>query len=65
MTVIALEYRERPKAIKTARQDHKCWKCGATIKRGDKFAMCLDYGTLRSYPTCLKCYTEYKPEDYR
>jgi len=65
MSVIALEYREPPKGTKTARRDHKCWKCGTTIKEGDKFAMCLDYGTFRSYPTCLKCYMEYKPEDYQ
>lgn len=65
MSVTALEFREPPKAIKIARRNHKCWKCGTTIKEGDKFAMCLDYGTFRSYPTCLRCYMEYKPEDYR
>jgi hypothetical protein len=63
--VTALEYRDPSRAIKIARQKHKCWKCGTTIKQGDKFAMCLDYGTFQSHPTCLKCYTEYRPQDYR
>ena len=65
MAVSALEHRELPRVVKTARQKHKCQKCGTTIKPGDKFAMSLDYSTLRSFPICLKCYTEYRPEDYR
>ncbi len=65
MSITALEYRDSSKAIKTARQEHKCHKCGATIKPGDKFAMSLDYSTLRNFPICLKCYAEYRPGDYR
>ena len=60
-----MERREQPKAIKIARQNHKCQKCGAIIKQGDRFVMCLDYGTLRNYPVCLGCYTEYRPEEYQ
>jgi hypothetical protein len=65
MGVIALEYRVPPKGIKIARQEHICGKCGATIKPGDSFAMCIDRRTFTSFPTCLKCYTEYKPEEYQ
>jgi RNase P subunit RPR2 len=65
MGVVALERRAQPKAIKIARQKHICGKCGAVIKPGDSFAMCIDRGTFTSFPTCLKCYTEYKPEEYQ
>lgn len=45
------------KAIKVARQEHRCSKCGCPIKPGDRFAMGLDWEgkTLRPGPICLKC----------
>ena len=45
------------KAIKVARREHRCSKCGCVIKPGDRFAMGLDWkgGTLRPGPVCLQC----------
>lgn len=60
-----MESRDPSKAIKIARKEHKCQKCGVIIKQGDRFAMCLDYSALMNYPVCLKCYTEYRPEEYQ
>ena len=65
MGVVALNRRAQPKAIKVARKEHVCRKCGVVIKPGAQFAMCLDYGTLRNFPMCLGCYTEYRPEEYQ
>ena len=49
--------RQLPKAIKIARADHQCWKCGGLIKKGDRFTMRMnrEAWTYRCYPTCLKC----------
>jgi len=45
------------KAIKIARQEHRCHGCGSVIKCGDRFTMRLDYesGSLKFCPTCLSC----------
>jgi len=50
-------YEQLPKAIKIAREDHRCWKCGGLIKKGDKFTMRMntEARTYKCYPTCLKC----------
>ena len=57
MVVSALEYKEPTKAIKIAKREHKCWKCGRTIKPGDRFTIKMDWesGSLRTQPTCLEC----------
>lgn len=48
---------ELPKAVKIARENHYCWKCGRLIKKGDKFTMRMDREarTYKCYPICLKC----------
>lgn len=45
------------RAIKTARQEHRCGRCGRVIRKGDKFVMRMDWesGSLAHYPTCLDC----------
>ena len=46
-----------PKAVKIARHDHNCGKCGGLIKKGDKMTMRM-YKLQNQYsclPTCLKC----------
>ena len=63
--VQVMQTRDPSKAMKVARQEHRCCKCGTIIKPGARFAMCLDYSTFRSYPMCLRCYTDYRPEEYR
>ena len=49
--------RSTAKRVKTARETHRCGKCGAVIKAGDKFTMRLDKdrGSFSCYPVCLAC----------
>ena len=49
---------ENRKAIKIARENHRCGSCGKLIAKGDSFAMRMDRtkGRLSRYPTCLDCY---------
>jgi len=46
-----------PKAVKIARHDHSCGKCGGVIKKGDKMTMRMYKcgNQYRCLPTCLKC----------
>jgi RNase P subunit RPR2 len=46
-----------PKAVKIAKEEHHCWKCGRLIKKGDRFTMRIDRdgGSFNTHPTCLKC----------
>lgn len=49
--------RNLPRAIKIAKEEHRCWKCGCLIRTGAMFTMRLDRdsGSFNCYPTCLKC----------
>jgi hypothetical protein len=49
--------RSLAKKVRTAREEHRCGKCGVTIDVGDKFTMRLDKerGFFSCYPVCLKC----------
>ena len=50
-------HKSKSKKVKTAREAHRCGKCGEVIKAGDKFTMRLDKdrGSFSCYPVCLAC----------
>ena len=55
------------KAIKIARLEHRCHRCGGVIKTGDSFTMRMDYegGSLRFCPVCLNCDGRFEKEKGR
>ena len=50
-------HKSKSKKVKTAREAHRCGKCGVIIRVGDKFSMRLDKdrGSFSCYPVCLAC----------
>ena len=55
------------RAIKIARKEHCCHRCGGVIKCGDSFTMRMDYegGSLRFCPVCLNCDGRFEKEKGR